>query len=803
MRIAGWSCLACLVLLIPVARGADQRQRTVISFDPGWLFTQGDPAGADAPAFNDSAWKKIDVPHDWSIAGPFAENNPSGEAGAFLPDGIGWYRKHFTLPADAAGQHVFIDFDGIMANSDVSINGFNLGHRPYGFVSLEYELTTHVSFGPDKDNVIAVRCDTSKQPASRFYVGSGINRHVHLQIESPVHIDNWGITVTTPNPTAASATVHVQTAVVNQSTTAADVQVAQSILDPSGAAVVEMSSGPSVTLPANGNGDVGQDITVATPKLWSLETSDMYKLHTTVTVGGKVVDDQITPFGIRSIVFDSAKGFLLNGKSVRIQGECLHPDLSAFGTAVPLDAWRRRLTVLRSLGVNAIRASHNPFDPEFLNLCDNMGFLVMDEMYDCWLVAKNPFDYHLYFNQWSLIDLHDTVRRDRNHPSIVLYSAGNEIHDTPNAASANRILAGLVAEFHKYDPTRPVTQALFRPTTSHDYTDGLADKLDVIGTNYRMSEVLAAQKTVPGRKVLGTENHEPDIPILTANQSLCGIFIWVGADYLGEGHLWPATSSSEGDIDRVDTPKPAGYGVAATWSDKPFVFIARQAPAAGRGARAGAAAPARGTVPPLGEGNAYGTGYPDWTPADTAAHNETVTVYSNCDSVELFLNGKSLGAKARVADTDARNWARTRTWTVPFAAGSLKAVGSNNGAQVAQEELHTAGKATKVQLIADRTTLPDNFDSVSYVRAIVTDDAGNEVFGATNKITFAATGPGVVAAVDSGDNNSHEPFQGTERTLFNGESFAMIKSTAGSGEITITATTPGLTAGAATLTAAP
>ena len=800
MRIVGWSCLLAL-LLIPVARGADQRQRTVISFDPGWLFTQSDPAGASAGSFDDATWKKVDVPHDWSIAGPFAENNPSGEAGAYLPDGVAWYRKHFTLPADAVGQRVFIDFDGVMANSDVYINGANVGHRPYGFVSFEYELTSHVSFGPDKDNVIAVRCDTSKQPASRFYVGSGINRHVHLQIENPVHIDNWGVTVTTPNPTETSATVHVQTTVINQSAAAADAQVAQSIIDPSGT-VGDPASGPTVTLPPGKSGDVSLDIAVPSPKLWSLESPNMYKLRTTVTVGGKIVDDQITPFGIRSINFDSTKGFFLNGKSVKLQGECLHPDLSAFGTAVPLDAWRRRLTVLRSLGVNSIRASHNPFDPEFLNLCDNMGFLVMDEMYDCWLVAKNPFDYHLYFNEWSLTDLHDTVRRDRNHPSIVLYSAGNEIHDTPNAANANRILAGLVAEFHKYDPTRPVTQALFRPTTSHDYTDGLADKLDVIGTNYRMSELLGALKTTPGRKGIGTENHEPDIPILTANASLSGIFIWVGADYLGEGHLWPATSSSEGDIDRVNTVKPAGYGVAGTWSDKPFVFICRQAAAAARGGRAGAA-PARGAVPPLGEGNSYGTGYPDWSPADSAAHNETVIVYSNCDSVELFLNGKSLGSKPRVSETDARNWARTRTWTVSFAPGSLKAVGSTGGAAVAQEELHTAGKATKVQLIADRTTLPDNFDSVSYIRAIATDDAGNPVFSAVDKITFAVSGPGVVAAVDNGDNNSHEPFQGTQRTLFNGECYAMIKSTAAAGSITVTATAPGLAAGTVNLTAAP
>jgi beta-galactosidase len=807
MRITRWSCLLALAL-VPIARGASVRQRKVMSFDPGWLFIQSDATGADATAFNDSAWTKVDVPHDWSIAGPFDQTNRTGPGGGFLPAGIGWYRKHFSLGADAAGQRVFITFDGVMANSDVYINGFKLGHRPYGYVTFQYELTDHVSFGPDKDNVIAVRCDNANQPASRWYTGAGIYRHVHLEIENPVHFDNWGVTVTTPKATADSATVHVHSTVINQAAAATEVQVTQTLLDPSGTQVAVSTPEAVASVAAGASLELDNEFTVASPKLWSTDAPNLYQLRTSVTSGGKTLDDQITAVGIRTAVFDSAKGFILNGKPVRIQGACLHTDAGAVGAAVPLDAWKRRLAALQSVGVDAVRCAHNPPSPEFLDLCDRMGILVMDELFDCWTSGKNTYDYHLFFNDWSLIDLRDTVRRDRNHPSIIIYSAGNEIPGMANAANANRILGGLVAEFHKYDPTRPVTQALLQPNHTpngpSDYDDGVGDKLDVIGTNYRMPELLTAQAAKPGRKAIGTENNFPDVTFLANNSSLSGEFIWAGMDYLGEAGAWPKISDSEGFFDRTDTAKPAAYEFGTWWSSQPFVYITRAAAVAAGGRGRGGGAPTGAVPAGYGGKDANApTGYPDWSPANTADHSENVSVFSNCDSVELFLNDKSLGAQSLVP-TPTRTWANAvRKWTVPYAPGVLKAVGTTRGKPAVQEELHTAGKPAKIQLVADRGSLPVGFDYLSYVRATVTDDAGNLIFTATDNITFTIAGPGAVAAVDNGNNWSHEPFHATQRALFDGQCFALIKATAPAGQITITASAPGLTAATATLAAAP
>ena len=467
----------------PASTPASVPARSTISFDPGWQFLKDEAKGAEAPDFDDSSWRAISVPHDWSIEGPFDENNPTGGAGGFLPAGIGWYRKHFTLPQDDAQKRVFIDFDGVMANSDVWINGFHLGKRPYGYVSFRYELTGHLNFGDTSPNVLAVRADNSAQPASRWYSGAGIYRHVRLVVTDPIHLDHWGTFVTTPSVSADKATVHVQSTVVNQSDTPRQITVQLTLLDPAGKVVQSVQSNQSIA--AGQSADFQQDIPVSNPQIWDLDHPMLYHVLSQVQDGTKTLDDETTPFGIREFHFDAATGFWLNGKNFKIKGVCLHNDAGALGSAVPLRAWEKRLAALKELGVNAIRTSHNPPSPEFLDLCDQLGLLVMDEMFDCWTVAKNPYDYHLYFKDWSITDLTDSVRRDRNHPSIILYSAGNEIHDTPKTDLALGILKGLVDAFHQNDPTRPVTQALFRPNASHDYDDGLADMLDVVGQNYR------------------------------------------------------------------------------------------------------------------------------------------------------------------------------------------------------------------------------------------------------------------------------------------------------------------------------
>lgn len=755
----------------------------VSSFDAGWRFLKADAPGAEAPDFRDESWRLLNLPHDWAIEGPFDQKNPAGGAGAFLPGGVGWYRKRFVLPESDHNRRVYLDFDGVMANSDVWINGFHLGKRPYGYVSFRYELTGHVTFGARTPNVVAVRVDDSAQPASRWYPGAGIYRHVRLVFADPIHFDHWSTFVTTPS----TSSVHVASRIVNQSETPRAVALEVTLLGPDGRAV-KTASTASRTLAAGETNEVALDLPVASPALWDLDHPNLYRAVAKVKAGPATLDEETVTFGIREFHFDAATGFWLNGKNFKIKGVCLHGDAGGLGTAVPLRAWERRLEQLRLLGVNAIRTAHNPPAPEFLDLCDRMGFLVMDEMFDCWTVGKTPYDYHLYFRDWSHVDTRDTVMRDRNHPSIILYSAGNEIHDTPKADLAKEILRGLVDTFHQTDATRPVTQALFRPNVSHDYDDGLADMLDVIGQNYRENEILAAHAAKPTRKIIGTENqHGRDVWLaLRDNAAYAGQFLWAGIDYLGESRLWPGIANAAGLLDRTGAIKPMGYQRQSWWSDKPMVYITRRvAPSAPAVVDPGYEAQARRAIQTL---------FPDWTPSNAAPHEENAEVYSNCDSVELFLNGKSLGSQARPSNAAAR------TWRVPFEPGTLRAVGSNQGKTAATFELRTAGKPAKIVLQADRARIGAAWDDVAYITATLVDEHGVQVPNADRLLHFKVAGPGAIAAVDNADNASHESFQAPERTTFQGRCIAVVKA-AVPGRITFTATAEGIGAAAVTVEA--
>ena len=762
--------------------------RTTVSFDAGWRFMKADAPGAEQPAFNDAAWRALDVPHDWSIEGPFDRNAPAGGAGAFLPTGVGWYRKTFTLPAGDARQRVFVDFDGVMANSDVWVNGFHLSRRPNGYISFRDDLTGHLHFGPDRTNVLAVRADDAPQPASRWYAGAGIYRHVHLVVTDPVHLGHWATFVTTPQVTPARAVVHVQSAVVNESSAPRTVALQVSLTGPDGRPAGTAQTAPRL-VPAGGTAEFGADVPVAAPILWDLDHPALYRAQTRVRAAGATLDDEETPFGIRAFVFEPSLGFQLNGKSLKIKGVCLHGDAGGLGVAIPLGAWERRLMLLKQVGCNAIRTSHNPPDPSFLDLCDRMGFLVMDEFFDCWTVAKTPYDYHLYFREWSEADTRDGVLRDRNHPSIILYSAGNEIHDTPNPAVAKPILASLLAVYHKYDPTRPVTQALFRPNVSHDYDDGLADMLDVIGTNYRDQELLAAHAAKPSRKIIGTENGHDRTSWLAMRDNLAysGQFLWTGVDYLGEARAWPTVGAGAGLFDRTDAPRPLAFQRQSWWSDTPMVRIARRT----------VPAPATPNDPGFTPLNRRPQALSDWTPHDLTPHTENVEVYSNCAQVELTLNGHSLGSLPLPAD------ASPRVWHIPFEPGTLHAVGRNGAETAATDELHTAGPPAKIVLAADQDTLTPSWEDVAYVTATVTDAAGVPIPDAADLVTFQVAGPARIAAVDNGDISSHEPFQATQRHAFGGRCVAILKATAPTGRITLTATAPGLAAGSATLRVKP
>jgi len=774
-----------LASVLGLARGADAR--VVENFDAGWKFVSGDLAGAERPDLDDSTWKPVTLPHDWSIAGPFAETNQTGGAGGFLPGGVAWYRKTFSLPELSRDQRVFIEFDGVMQNSDVWFNGFLLGHRPNGYVSFRYELTPRLNFSGR--NVLAVRADTSAQPASRWYSGGGIYRHVRLVITASVHLGWEGVFVATPKISTDQAAVQIQATVTNQSAAGQIITVQTALVGPDGSNAGTMVT--NFTVAGGAAVDFRRQIILSNPHLWSPDSPQLYTAVIKIISGGIKLDESSTDFGIREAKFTSDSGFLLNGEKMVLKGVCLHQDGGAFGVAVPLTIWEDRLKTLRSLGVNAIRTAHEPPAPEFLDLCDRMGFFVMDELFDCWTVGKKPFDYHLYFNEWSKRDAADTVRRDRNHPCVILWSIGNEIHDTPKPEIAIPIARGLVVVCHENDPTRPVTQALFRPNSSGDYTNGLADSLDVIGTNYRDNELLAAQRARPERKIINTEEGQDRQQWLRLRDSpsLAGQFLWAGVDYIGESRQWPRVGYAGGLLDRTGAVKPIAFERQSWWSAAPMVRLARRV-----------APDDRMPNDPGYGGSELHTQvqFADWTPRNPAPHDETVEAYSNCEEVELSLNGKSLGAQKINAD------ASPRVWKIPFAPGLLEAVAKNGGKVVAIGALRTAGKPARIELTLQNSTLKNSWDGVAIVRASVVDAAGVPVPGAADLISFGVSEPGVIAAVDSGDNESHQPFQASARHAYQGVCTAFIKVAsrpAGSAASTvkITARATGLEAGSLTV----
>jgi beta-galactosidase len=826
-----------------------QNPRVIQQFTTGWRFIQAEAKGAEQPSFNDSSWKPVTLPHDWAIAGPPLEDAPSRGAGAFMPTGIGWYRKTFTVPAaDAsatAARRTFVVFDGVMANSDVYLNGELLGHRPYGYVSFTYELTPHLKAGK---NVIAVRVDNSQQPASRWYPGAGINRQVRLVTTSDTHIIPWGTFVTTPAVSADSATIHVRASIINQSDSSSKVSLSVRLVAPDGrtlktftssdASLASLKSASVLVLAPGATADLNAETTISHPDRWDIAHGAMYTVHATLLRDGKAVDDEAVPFGIREYHFDPNNGFFLNGVHHKVLGVAIHTDGGAMGTAVPLAVWERRLIALRKIGVNAIRTAHNPPAPEFLDLADRMGFLVMDEMFDCWTVAKNEYDYHLYFMNWYVRDTTDNVMRDRNHPSVILWSAGNEIHDTPRPEVAIPILKTLVATFHQNDPTRPVTQALFRPNASHDYEDGLADLLDVIGQNYRPGEIIAAHAQKPTRAVIGTENgHNRDEWVsMRDHPEYSGQFLWSGIDYLGESRTWPVIGSGSGLISSAGIPHKDAWERQSWWSTTPMVAIMRRTaaerpasidpgyanatsidqsaaplaplPAAGRaggGRGAGTAAGGRGAGAAAGAapGNtAASVPEPlmaDWTPLNLGPHTENVEVYTNAEQVELFLNGKSLGTQKLHADASAI------TFQVPFEPGTLKAVASSGGKVVTSEELKTAGKPARIEFTADSPEKPltPDWNDVRYVTATLVDENGTRIPDSRTEVHFEVSGPGSVIAVDSGNMANHESFQATERQLYEGTAVAILRATGTAGQIKVTVSAESVPTASLTLTAAP
>jgi beta-galactosidase len=765
------------------------------NFDDQWRFHKGDARGAEQPVFDDSSWRRLRLPHDWSIEGPYSPENASGTG--YLPGGVGWYRKSFSLPESAKGRKVFVEFDGVYRDSDVWINGHHLGHRPYGYSSFEYDLTADLNFGA-KANLLALRVDHTKFADSRYYTGSGIYRHVWLTIAQPVHVAHWGTFVHTPVARASEALVSVETAVKNESGADATVRVTCSLEDSPGHEAVAMTSDSAI--PAGGSHRFAQQGAIAKPKLWSLAEPNLYVAVTRVYAGNTLVDEYRTPFGIRDIRFDPDRGFFLNGKPEKLKGVCLHHDLGALGAAFSEPALERRLNVLKNLGVNAIRCSHNPMAPELYDLCDRLGLLVMDEAFDEWTGGKNKWiqgwnagkagkdGYHEVFEEWSDRDLQDMLLRDRNHPSIILWSIGNEI-DYPgdpfgHPRGRNGLKPGmldgnllpltarhLVAAVKDLDGTRPVTQALADTLASN--ASGLAGLLDVVGYNYLQQHYARDHVDYPRRIILDSENgHSLDAwRAVAANDYVAGQFLWTGVDYLGESRQYPARGSTSGLLDLCGFRKPDSYLREALWSARPMVY------AAVRESRASS-----GPQTDFNTGARLGRLVEHWNWSTDARKTIDVEVYTNCGVAELWLNGKSLGEK-QVSD----RLQPVLRWSVPNEPGTLRVAGKKDGKEAAHFELATAGAPHHLELSPDRATLrPDGADLAS-IEIRVVDTAGRRVHDATEPIDVQVTGAGTLVAVDSADIRDIGPVQSNRRAPYEGRALALVRAGTGAGTIVISA----------------
>lgn len=770
-------------------------QRTLINFNKDWKFFLGNDSTASSYNYDDARWRTLNLPHDWSIEGTFSDKHPTTPNQAALPAGIGWYRKAFFVPAASKDKSVFISFDGVYRNSEVWINGHYLGKRPNGYISFRYDLTSHLKWGVR--NVIAVKVDNSAQPNSRWYTGSGIYRNVHLLTSNKIAVDQWGTFVTTPKVSPASAIVNIKTTVLNLDGKPGKVNLQTTIYDAAGkSAAFKTTSGISL----NGSSlTISDDVVVSKPSLWSVDKPSMYKVVVKIFKDNKVIDEYATPFGIRYFKFDAAKGFFLNGKPLKILGVCNHHDLGALGAAVNTRAIERQLQILKRMGCNGIRTAHNPPAPELLDLCDKMGFIVMDEAFDMWMKRKNKEDYHVDFEKWHKTDLEDQVKRDRNHPSVFIWSIGNEIREQFDSTGIS-ITKDLVSIVKRFDTTRPVTSALTEnfPEKNFIYKSGA---LDLLGFNYKLDAYGDLPKRFPGEKLiaaetmsaLATRGHydmpsdsnrlwpsdskspyakgNPDLTVSAYDNTyaywgstheagwnavkqydfLAGLYVWSGFDFLGEPvpYPWPARSSYYGIIDLAGFPKDVYYMYQSEWTNKPVLHL-----------------------------------FPHWN-WEQGKEVDVWAYYNNADEVELFLNGKSLGTKKKQGDS------LHIMWRVAFEPGTLKAVSRKNGKVVLTREIKTAGKPARIELVADRNNIKADGD-LSFVTVKVVDAAGNLVPDADNMVNFSVRGEGFIAGVDNGLQTSMELFKANYRKAFNGLCLAIIQSKEKTGKILLTATSPGL-----------
>ena len=825
-----------------------------IDFGLDWKFalvsTTGttDPTGAYAnaqdPGFDDSAWRTLDVPHDWSIELKPVESASTVSGSGFFPGGLGWYRKTFTLPPSVSGKRISIEFDGVYSNSDVYLNGKLLGNHPFAYTGFSYDLTGAVHTDGRTTNVIAVRAE-NPIPSSRWYSGSGIYRNVYLVVTEPVHIARHGTFVTTPDVEstigAGYATVQVQTDVANDGSSDALVTVTAKVRAPDGSVAADGTS--AVTVAAGQQGRTTTTMRVNRPALWSTDSPNLYQLETTLVAGGSAVDATTTTFGIRYFSFDAGQGFSLNGRYMKLQGVDLHATQGPLGAVILTDSLRRQMQIMKSMGVNALRTAHNPPAPELTAVCEELGIVMMVEAFDCWHTGKVSYDYHLYFDAWSDRDIAEMVNAHKNSPAVVLWSIGNEVPDA-GLPDGPPIAKRLIADVKAIDSTRPVVMGSDRyrsvpaPGSPQDQILAMLDGLGVNyntamsmdglhnhypGTFFFCSETSSETSTrgvyqdpqllntgenyTPGKR--GTSSYDNNLAswCMSGEYELKkdrdrrfwqGGFVWSGQDYIGEPtpyNVYPVKSSFFGAVDTAGFAKDAYHLYRSQWSTKPMVHIV----------------PMNWTDHQVGE-------------------NVAVWVYANVPTVELRLNGRSLGSKSftRKVTTDGRPYLETTeptgddknypsgsytspngstgklhlTWNVPFQPGQLVAVATENGREVARDEVTTAGPPRALTLTAEAPVITADGKSLSFVTAEAVDSRGVTAPSADNPISFTVTGPGRLAGVDNGREESAAGYQQPDVSAFNGMAVALVRSTGQPGTIRLTATSPGLAAATVTIRSA-
>ena len=823
----------------------DRRQ----DFTAGWTFHLGDDSAASRPDYDDTAWRILNLPHDWAIEGEFSRDNPSGTGGGALPGGIGWYRKTFTVDKADEGKRLYIDFDGVYMNSEVFINGHSLGVRPYGYVSFSYDLTPYIKWGGK--NVVAVRVDNGEQPNSRWYSGCGIYRNVWLTKLNPMHIAQWGTFITAEDVSKNSARLNIRTKIqydaaaqlqdsVKQAdgtyvvfdseiVPLADVVLQSRLMDAEGNVVDEVASELQV-IPTCLN-EVEQEIVVKNPNLWSVNTPYIYKVNSILIdkITGKVLDNYCTNTGIRTFRFDAQKGFILNGERLKINGVCMHHDLGCLGAAVNIRAIERQLEILQEMGCNGIRCSHNPPSPELLDLCDRMGFIVMDETFDMWRKRKTAHDYSRYFNEWHERDLTDLILRDRNHPSVFIWSIGNEVleqwsdakadtltleqanlilnfgHDQSMLAkegemSVNSLLTKKLADMVKaLDSTRPVTAGCNEPNPNNHLFR--SEALDLIGFNYHDDWFAGVPEKFPGKPFIVAESVSALMTRgyyrMPSDETVICPERW-DKPYFDDSfscssydncHV-PWGNSHEGTMRHVkNNDFISGQYV---WTG--FDYLGEPTPYGW---------PARssyfGIVDLAGfPKDVYYLYQSEWHPEKKVLHlfphwNWTPgqdidlwAYYNNADEVELFVNGESQGVRTKGKDDFHV------VWRVKYESGVVKVVSRKDGKTVLEKEIHTAGEPAQIRLTADRNEIKSDGRDLSFVTVEVLDKDGNLCPNADNQIMFDVQGAGFIAGVDNGSPVSMEKFKADHRRAFYGKCLVVVQSDGKSGGIKLTATSEGL-----------